>query len=61
MRFLSITSITVLAFFFRLTSPSPDTPYREPQLAASPKLVAMAFGSGSGVYVATSTDRGETF
>jgi hypothetical protein len=58
MRFLSIS---VLAFFFRLTSPTPDTPYREPQLAASPKLVAMAFGSGSAVYVATSTDRGETF
>jgi hypothetical protein len=58
MRFLSIT---VLAFFFRLTSPSPDAPYREPQLAASPNLVAMAFGSGSGVYVATSTDQGETF
>jgi hypothetical protein len=58
MRFLSIT---VLSFFFRLTSPTPDTPYREPQLAASPKLVAMAFGSGSDVYVATSTDRGETF
>ncbi len=45
----------------QLVSPSPDVPYREPQLAASPKLVAMAFGSGSGVFVAISTNRGETF
>src|SRR5580704_3475678 len=58
MRFLSIT---LLAFLFRLVSPSPDTPYREPQMAASQKLVAMAFGAGSAVYVATSTDSGETF
>jgi hypothetical protein len=54
-------SIAVFAFFARLVSPSPDAPYREPQLAASQKLVAMAFGSGSGVYVAISVDRGETF
>jgi hypothetical protein len=54
-------SITIFAFFASLISPTPDTPYREPQLAASQTLVAMTFGSGAAVYVATSTDRGETF
>ena len=55
-------SILISAFAIaKLVSPLPDTPYREPQLAASGNLVAMAFGSGSGVYVAASSDRGETF
>lgn len=34
---------------------------REPQLAAAPGLVALAYGSGTRVYVATSHDRGTTF
>jgi len=57
MRLILLSAFAVV----KLMSPAPDTPYREPQLAASPKLVAMAFGSGTGVYVATSADRGETF
>jgi hypothetical protein len=34
---------------------------REPQLAAGPGLVALAYGSGTSIYVATSKDRGQTF
>ncbi|MBV9507817.1 MAG: exo-alpha-sialidase [Acidobacteriia bacterium] len=45
----------------QLTAPSPHAPYREPQIAASGKLTAIAFGSGSSVFVATSTNNGETF
>jgi hypothetical protein len=45
----------------RLIAPSPDAPFREPQLAASRGLAAIAFGSGSNIYVATSTDNGQRF
>jgi hypothetical protein len=45
----------------RLMAPSPDAPFHEPQLAASSGLTAIAFGSGSRIYVATSTDNGEKF
>ena len=45
----------------RLAAPSPDAPLREPQLAASRTLTAVAFGSGSGIFVSTSTDSGRTF
>lgn len=44
-----------------LTSPSPNAPYREPQVAASAKLTAVAFGSGSNIFVAVSSDDGATF
>lgn len=55
-------SILFSAFaIVKLMSPSADEPFRQPQLAASTDIVAMAFGSGSAVYVATSTDRGQTF
>jgi hypothetical protein len=45
----------------RLIAPSPDAPLHEPQLAASRELVAMAYGSASNIYVATSTDNGRRF
>ncbi len=54
----------MLAFAFaivQLASPSPDMPYREPQLAVSAQTVALAFGSGKGIYVATSSDGGRGF
>ncbi len=35
--------------------------YRQPQLAASEKLVAVTFGSGSTVYFSSSHDKGATF
>jgi hypothetical protein len=44
-----------------LTAPSPDAAYKEPQIAASGKLTAVAFGSGSNIFVAVSTDDGATF
>jgi hypothetical protein len=40
---------------------SPDVPFREPQLASSPDLVALAFGAGDSVYVATSPSDGQHF
>jgi hypothetical protein len=45
----------------QLAAPSPEAPFREPQLAAEHGLVAMAFGSGSNIYVAVSTDKGQSF
>ena len=45
----------------QLTAPSPNAPYREPQIAAAGKLTAMAFGSGSNIFVAVSSDGGVTF
>src|SRR5580704_1709261 len=45
----------------QLMAPSPDAPFHEPQLAAAGGLVAIAFGSGSNLYVATSTDNGQRF
>jgi hypothetical protein len=44
-----------------LASPLPGTPSREPALAASRKLMAVAFGSGRTIYVATSKDGGRQF
>src|SRR5688572_25112075 len=44
-----------------LAPPSADVPYRSPQLASSANLVAFAFGSGHGIYVATSTNEGTSF
>src|SRR5579863_2246409 len=45
----------------QLAAPSPDAPFREPQLAATAGLTAVAFGSGSNIFVATSTDNGQSF
>jgi hypothetical protein len=45
----------------QLTAPSPNAPYREPQIATSGKLTALAFGSGSNIFVAVSSDYGATF
>lgn len=44
-----------------LLAPSPNATYREPQLAAAGSIAALAFGSGSDIFVAVSTDEGESF
>ena len=44
-----------------ISPPAGGTPYRAPQLAASSKLVALAFGSGHAIFVSTSKDLGATF
>ncbi len=38
-----------------------DVPNREPRLAVSGHTVALAYGSGNGIFVATSRDDGQTF
>jgi hypothetical protein len=48
-------------FALHLQPLTPDVPNRQPQLAASHATVAIAFGSGTGIYVARSTDNGRTF
>jgi hypothetical protein len=54
--------IALAAFaILQLTPPSADVPYREPQLANSAHLVALAFGAGNRIYVATSADEGRSF
>lgn len=44
-----------------LSAPSVDVEYREPQVAGSEHLLALAFGSGNEIYVATSADQGLSF
>jgi hypothetical protein len=44
-----------------MAPPSTEVPYRAPQLAVSTNLVALAYGSAGGVYVATSTNEGLDF
>jgi hypothetical protein len=55
--------VLALAAFaiLQLTPPAAEVPYRQPQLASSAHLVALAFGSGNGIYVATSSGEGDTF
>ena len=54
-----LTLVAMLAL--HLAPADPAAPYRGPQLAASSKLVALAFGAGNSVYVATSKDEGSSF
>ena len=52
----------LLAFLVTLLVPdSPDTLYRQPQLAADARMAVLAFGAGDGVYFAASADHGKTF
>lgn len=49
-----------LLFALRLT-PSDTSEFKQPQLAESDKLVAVTFGSGSGIYYSGSRDGGQSF
>ena len=54
--------LTLFAFVMFHLAPAPGaSAYRSPQLASSPKLVVLAFGSGNDIYVATSKDQGTSF
>jgi len=57
---MSLFTLVALAVF-HLAAPPGSAPYRAPQVAASSNLVALAYGSDKSIYVATSTDRGESF
>lgn len=46
---------------FHLSPLPARVPYREPQMASSGHLTALAFGSGNSIYVATSTNEGKSF
>jgi hypothetical protein len=53
---------TLFAFALLHVAPAaPETPYREPQLAASASLTALVYGAGNSIYAAISTNQGETF
>jgi hypothetical protein len=54
---LAVAALAVL----HLAAPSAEVPYRSPQLAASANLVALAYGSGHDIYVATSMNEGKEF
>ena len=54
---LAVAALAIL----HLAPASADVPYRAPQLAASANLVALAYGSGGGIYVSSSTNEGKTF
>ncbi len=51
--------LAVLAL--HLSPVSPDVPNKQPQLAASKNVIAVAFGSGDAIWLARSTDNGRTF
>ena len=55
---IAVIALTILQL---LPPAGQANPYRSPQLASSTKLVALAFGSGKAIYVATSTDQGQHF
>ena len=45
----------------RLTPEAPNAPLKQPQIAVSGKIVALAYGAGNVVYFARSEDGGKTF
>src|SRR5262249_62018921 len=54
--------LALLAFaILNIAPPAGGSPYRAPQLAASSKLVVLAYGSGHEIFVAASKDQGKTF
>jgi hypothetical protein len=50
-----------LLLAIQIAPSSPDTAFRQPQLAADGRLVAVTFGSGDAVYFASSADGGKSF
>lgn len=54
---LVIAALAIL----HLAPPTPEVPYRAPQLALSGDLTALAYGAGRSIYVATSTNGGKDF
>ena len=54
---LAVAALAIL----HLAPPSVEVPYRAPQLTTSENLVALAYGSGRGIYVTTSTNEGKDF
>ena len=52
---------TAIAFLMIAASMNGSMSGREPQLAVGAGLVALAYGSATGVYVATSKDQGQNF
>jgi hypothetical protein len=50
-----------LLALLHIAAPPGGAVFREPQLAASRNLVALAFGSGNSIFVSTSTDKGRKF
>lgn len=55
------TMLSLLLLLAANLTPQTATDYLQPQLAASEKIVAVAFGSPNTLYVAISRDRGATF
>ena len=50
-----------LLFVLRLTPDTPDTPLKQPQIAANGDTVALTYGAGNTIYFARSNDSGKTF
>ena len=58
---LVFAALVVASADVQLKPPAPDVRYRAPQLASAPGIVVMAFGAANSVYVATSTNEGQSF
>src|SRR5262245_7036135 len=50
-----------LLLALRLSPDAPQTPLKQPQIAASGSTVALTYGVGSNVYFARSDDAGKSF
>jgi len=56
-----MTPLLLALLAFSLPAPGPDTPAREPQLAAHGTMAGMTYGAGGAIYFAASPDGGATF
>ncbi|MEZ5403545.1 MAG: sialidase family protein [Bryobacteraceae bacterium] len=50
-----------LLLAMKVTPPSPDVKYQQPQLASTGDRIGMVFGAGNDIYYAASSDDGATF
>lgn len=56
-----MTLVTLLLLANIIRPAASDVPYRQPQLAAAKGFVAMAFGTSTAIYFASSSDTGRSF
>lgn len=61
MAFLLLTGLLTGFLAVPFGANAPETPWRQPQVAAEGSTVALVFGSGKAIYFSSSRDRGRSF
>jgi hypothetical protein len=56
-----LTVLLAITLAAQLGPIAPDSPAREPQMAANESTIALAFGAGKGIYFSASADGGRNF